>query len=160
MGLSGLNLSDAALLEMFNAYNGCGKRHTRGRVFSPHNVQDYLKAFCLYKQIILGDWRNGQVFYRLAQMYERGQGVAQDEQKALSCYEGIIQVAFKTQWIYIHALNKLIGAYEMGNGVARDVQKALYYQNKLKEAKLEITKAYLHLYLKKTLSKTGRKLSL
>ncbi|BEG57941.1 hypothetical protein NHP21005_16290 [Helicobacter sp. NHP21005] len=158
----GLNLSDAALLELFNAYNGCGKRQAVGLAsvrFCPHSVQDYLRAFSLYKQIVLGHCRNGQVFHRLAQMYEKGQGVAKDMQKALSCYQGVVQVGVKTQWIYIHALTKLIAAYEMGDGVDQDTQKALHYQSKLSEAKLEVTKSYLRLYLKKPNPRAKRRLS-
>ncbi|GMB91831.1 SEL1-like repeat protein [Helicobacter ailurogastricus] len=157
----GLNLSDAALLEMFNAYNGCGKRQVGASktCLSPHSVHDYLRAFSLYKQIVFGHCRNGQVFHRLAQMYEKGQGVSQDMQKALSCYQGVVQVAVKTQWIYIHALTKLIAAYEMGDGVVKDTQKALHYQSKLEEAKLEVTKSYLRLYLKKPNPKAKRRLS-
>ncbi|WP_120945914.1 MULTISPECIES: SEL1-like repeat protein [Helicobacter] len=149
------SLSDDALLDMFNRYNA-----TSCDQLAPHKLQGYFKAFKFYKQILLGHCAQGKAFYRLAQMYERGEGVCQDERKALDCYEGIVQHSPITQWIYINALNKLIYAYETGAwGMPQDTQKALEYKTKLQESKAAMMGATLRLYFKKRAPKKAKKIS-
>ncbi|WP_104695025.1 tetratricopeptide repeat protein [Helicobacter salomonis] len=148
------SLSDDALLEMFHLYNATSQDQ-----LAPHRLHNYLKAFKLYKQIILGKIAHGKVFYHLAQMYEKGEGVPQNEKKALDCYKGVVQHSPTTQWIYINALNKLIYAYETGCGVPQDTQKALEYKSKLQTSKSEVMGTLLRLYLKKGAPKTPKKIS-
>lgn len=70
-----LHLSDDALLDLFNQYNGelCG---------APHMVQEYLTAFEYFCKIARKENDFGYEFYALGRMYELGQGVAQDRKKA------------------------------------------------------------------------------
>ncbi|BEG57940.1 hypothetical protein NHP21005_16280 [Helicobacter sp. NHP21005] len=79
-----LHLSDDALLDLFNQYNGelCG---------APHMVQDYLNAFEHFCKIARKENDFGYEFYALGKMYELGRGVAQDTEKAKGLYTEAIK---------------------------------------------------------------------
>ncbi|GMB91832.1 hypothetical protein [Helicobacter ailurogastricus] len=79
-----LHLSDDALLDLFNQYNG----EAQG---APHMVQDYLKAFGYFYKIARRENDFGYEFYALGKMYELGQGVVQDLGKAKGLYTEAIK---------------------------------------------------------------------
>ncbi|MFC3848220.1 SEL1-like repeat protein [Helicobacter baculiformis] len=78
------NLSDDALLALFNRYNQSAQ-------LTPHQVRAYLNAFEHFKRIALGEADFGYEFYALGKAYEEGLGVSQDTLKAKALYTEAIK---------------------------------------------------------------------
>ncbi|WP_121021777.1 SEL1-like repeat protein [Helicobacter vulpis] len=79
------NLSDDALLTLFNHYNQSAP------LGAPHLVRAYLDAFGYFKRIALGETDFGYEFYALGKAYEEGLGVPQDTPKAQALYTEAIK---------------------------------------------------------------------
>lgn len=70
---------------------------------------------------------SGKAGYELGWMYEQGQGVAADPQKALSYYEKAAELGD------LNAHLKVALFYQYGNGTEVDIPKAVYHYNNLKK---------------------------
>ncbi len=79
-----VQLSDDALLDLFNQYNG-------DQQGAPHMVQAYLQAFAYFRCIALNENDFGYEFYALGEMYETGLGVPLDLEKAKNLYTEAIK---------------------------------------------------------------------